>query len=227
MPEQADTASDSVAATPDKETMAAWLRSLPAKFGEKEIIPFDATMVRRIADELEGMTKNRDNLREYLGEAKDKALQSERGRLAAVEQAEKARAILRAVIAEATRPSAEAQSVLAIPPGKRDAQQAAIHAVWHQSCLANAVRFVAELATMTDIECEFLDGHELRSIAQLLQVPDDESNRAPTVPRLYSDEDRDRAISALSDVDFPHSYQEGGELIDAIAEALGMRKAGA
>jgi len=181
--------------------------------------------LRETRGELEGMRQNRDNLRAYLAERTEQRDNARDERDAAEQRAKRARAIMQAVIDMAIRPPATIERALKVPPGKRQAHEAAELALWQQSALANAVRFVAELATMTDIEAEFLDGHELRSIAQLLQVPDDEGNRAPTVPRLYSDEDRNRAIAEAAL--FQAEMFNPGELVDTVAEALGMRRAGA
>jgi len=241
MPEQADTASDSVAATP---TVTLW-REIDALGGtslaqsdyerghdagyDKALEQVLAILTRRgyseHDDPLVGMTLNRDNLREYLAEANDRERQAQTRLAAQCAKAEAMRRVVQAVVAAASRPPAIWETAVDVPPAKRTAHEAADVALWQQSCLANAVRFVAELATMTDNECDFLDAYGLREVARMLQVPDDEGNRAPTVPRLYSDADRDRAIDVMR-----RGVIEGaqsGRVVDAVAEALGMRRAGA
>ncbi|MGN5376121.1 hypothetical protein [Sphingomonas hankookensis] len=104
---------------------------------------------------------------------------------------------------------------------------------WTADVKTRAIRLIAELATMTDTEADFLDGHELREVARLIQVPDDAGEIAPTLPRYYGEEDRSRAIAAI----VARHYDGGtpivavavkpGEIVDMIAEALGMRRAGA
>jgi hypothetical protein len=89
-----------------------------------------------------------------------------------------------------------------------------------------ALTIVSELATMTDTEADFLDGHELRESCRQLQA-----GKPATFQRLYDENDRTRAISALIRQfhKLPAEGQrnlDGGEAIDAIAEALGMRRAG-
>lgn len=86
-----------------------------------------------------------------------------------------------------------------------------------------AVRLVARLAGMTDIEADFVEGLDLRSTARAAL------NGEPfAIPVLYSDEDRKRASDAI----FVRFYVQSvatstGELVDLVAEALGMRRAGA
>jgi hypothetical protein len=105
-------------------------------------------------------------------------------------------------------------------------------ALWQTDVEGRAIRFVAELATMTDTECDFVEGRDLRLLARLLQVPGDET---PTVPRYYSEQDRKRAQDALIGspcltVERRGSYYRAvltATGIDLVAEALGMRRAGA
>lgn len=90
-----------------------------------------------------------------------------------------------------------------------------------------AIELASQLATMTETECDFLDGHGLREAFRMAL-----GNEAFVFPRLYSDEDRKRAISALVDAYYRGDEVERvtvkpGELVDKIAEALGMRRAGA
>lgn len=104
---------------------------------------------------------------------------------------------------------------------------------WTADVKNRAIRLIAELATMTDTEADFLDGFELREVTRLIQVPDEAGEIAPTLPRYYGEEDRSRAIAAI----VARHYDGGtpiaavavkpGEIVDLIAEALGMRRAGA
>lgn len=104
-----------------------------------------------------------------------------------------------------------------------DPADAAELALWQVEMEGRAKRLVAELATMTDIEADFLDGNELRSIARLLQVPGED---APTIPRLYSDEDRNRASKRALGWKI-ENMESASFLVDAVAEVLGLRRAGA
>lgn len=240
MPDKATTASATGAATPDLATRVSNMIEKAQNYEADTAISREALegwlsdavapMLKGLWTEYEGMRKNRDNLRRYLADRTEERDNAQDERDAAEVRAKRARDVMQAVIDHAIRPPAVLERTLKVPPAKREAHEAAELALWHQSCLANAVRFVAELATMTEIECEFLDGHELRSIAQLLQVPDDNGERAPTVPRLYSDEDRDRAIARLKGRDGLHRSTVEyyiGECVDIVAETLGMRRAGA
>jgi hypothetical protein len=111
-----------------------------------------------------------------------------------------------------------------------DGAETAEIALWSMDRQGRAIRFVAELATMTDIEAEFINGDELRSVARLLQVPDMDGEVEATLPRLYGEEDRDRAIAATHRQADPINLISGlraGMIVDAVALALGMRRAGA
>lgn len=82
---------------------------------------------------------------------------------------------------------------------------------------------ISELATMTDIECDFLDGSGLREACRLIL-----KDQAPTLPRLYGDEDRARAAHVLKDsltALLPAGPKTYGDIVDTVAEALGMRRA--
>jgi len=187
-------------------------------------------VIAGLTGEVEAMTLNRDNLRTYLEERTRERDEARDRADAAHRKVERTLRIMRAVVDEAVRLPVDVAEALSVPPGKRTAQQAATEALYHVECTANAIRFVAELATMTDNECEFLDGHELRGIAQLLQVPDDQGERAPTVPRVYTEEDRKRGTAYLATAIFAvgHDTDEKiGVLVDGVGEMLGMRRAGA
>lgn len=82
-----------------------------------------------------------------------------------------------------------------------------------------AVRLVSELASMTDTEADFLDGGEIRKIARG-KLGDD----AFTFPRLYGEEDRQRAARNLDR--FGLSTERAEKTVDAIAADLGLRRAG-
>lgn len=133
------------------------------------------------------------------------------------------------VINQLMRPSADVETILRIKPEHRTGSQAAEVALWQHECTGNALRFIAELATMTDTEADALDGSEIREVARMLQVPDDDGERAPTVPRLYGDEDRKRAIADLLRLPAMRSgdteRDSAGLCFDTVAEALGMRRA--
>lgn len=87
------------------------------------------------------------------------------------------------------------------------------------------VRLVSELATMTDTECEFLDGMEVRDWAR------NKLDGDFVMPRMYGDEDRKRARDALfdryrdGDRQFVNVSTTTGELVDIVAAALGLRRA--
>jgi len=231
MPDEANSASDSVAATLYQEIEA--LGGFAANDHEVGINSAVRDVLELLkkrghspsVDPLIDMTLNRDNLREYLADRTDERDEARDRADAAHRKVERTLRMLRAVVDEAVRLPAEVNDALKVAPAKRTAYQAAELAVWHQSCLANAVRFVAELATMTDNECDSLDGYGKREVARMLQVPDEDGERAPTVPRLYSDEDRMRAVDALNRRQDAPVYVE--EIVDVVAEALGMRRAGA
>jgi hypothetical protein len=87
---------------------------------------------------------------------------------------------------------------------------------------------VSDLAAMTDTEADFLDGSGLREACRLIL----KGKQPPTTPRLYGEEDERRACDAIVS-----RYYRGGEpiqmtpgkpieLVQIVAEALGMRKAG-
>ncbi len=131
------------------------------------------------------------------------------------------------------RPPADVERIMAMPQRQRSGAEAAEVALWQVQSEGNVIRFVAELATMTDTEADFLDGGEVREIARLLQVPDDDGERAPTLPRLYGEEDRARAVDVLRARYDPENQRperkivaiKPGEMVDLVAEALGMRRA--
>lgn len=83
---------------------------------------------------------------------------------------------------------------------------------------ARALRFVAELATMTDIECEMIPGERIRSHARLLAL-----DERVTFPRLYGAADEDRAVAMLAQA--TRNGHKPREVVELVAEALGMRKA--
>jgi hypothetical protein len=226
MPDKADTPSDSEVATPliqEAEFVASTARDMGHHTEAKAIDALVAAFV--------GMRKNRDNLRVYLAERTEQRDAARDECFAAEVRSKRAAAVMQAVIDHAIRPPALVERMLAVAPGKREGHEEAEIALWQAGCLANAVRFVAELATMTDIETEFLDAYGLREVARMLQIPDDQGERAPTVPRLYSDEDRERAISAmiaaLRETPISETRTLQAMAVDAVAEALGMRRAGA
>lgn len=85
-----------------------------------------------------------------------------------------------------------------------------------------AVLLLNGIATMTDTECDFLDGSGLREAARCAL-----GGEAFTLPRLYSEEARERAIEVLDEIGTFISLDEASRGVDKVAEALGMRRAGA
>lgn len=83
---------------------------------------------------------------------------------------------------------------------------------------------VNELATMTEIEADFLDGHGLREACRLT-LGTGPMVIGQVLPRRYSDQDRDRAIAAVQ-----HEQVQGtnhaDRIVDIVAEALGLRLGG-
>jgi hypothetical protein len=118
--------------------------------------------------------------------------------------------------------SPDFDALAARDPESLSAQEAAELGLHELRRDGRLIRFVAELATMTDTEADFLDGKELRTLAQMLRVPGEDA----VVPRLYGEEDRKRAIGAIWGGVFG-SHENAGRVVDAVAEALGMRRAGA
>jgi len=117
-------------------------------------------------------------------------------------------------------------AITAKAPEDRDDFETLAVLLFSQDQAKRASRFVADLGTMTEIECEFLDGHELRELARLLAIGED-----VCVPRLYGEEDRGRAVAAIV-----ARWYDGGapiqtvpvkpaDLVDVVAEALGLRRA--
>lgn len=85
-----------------------------------------------------------------------------------------------------------------------------------------ALTVVSQLASMTDTECDFLDGSGVREWCRLVV-----NGGTATVPRVYGDEDRKRAIDAIREINAGRkSRTEMGEMVDLIAGALGMTKVG-
>lgn len=90
-----------------------------------------------------------------------------------------------------------------------------------------ALSMVSELATMTEPECDFLDAHGLREACRLIV-----GGKVATMPRLYTEEDEKRARAALTDRFYAGNVvsmvsAKPSEIVTIVAEALGMRKAGA
>lgn len=93
-----------------------------------------------------------------------------------------------------------------------------------------AVRLVSNLASMSDVEAQFTTGEDVRSGARAAL-----HNYAFTLPRLYSEEDRQRARDAVFAAFYDPNRSSPkqlvstttGDLVDLVASALGMRKAGA
>jgi hypothetical protein len=85
---------------------------------------------------------------------------------------------------------------------------------------AASVDLAGQLATMTDTECDFLDGAGLREAFRCALA-----NQPFTLPRLYSDEDRSRASDMLREyIDMNCAFADS--IVDGVANALGMRRAG-
>lgn len=99
--------------------------------------------------------------------------------------------------------------------------EAAELALWETTIeRGRLIRFIACLATMTDIEVEFLDASLLREQARLLTM-----GEPATLSPTYGEEDRKRAIRTIWGR-VPGTSGDAGEVVDAVAEALGMRRAG-
>jgi len=170
-----------------------------------------ASRVAVLEGELSGMTLNRDNLRTYLDERTKERDAARADANGADTRARRSRRIMEAVIDAVHRPAPDGSLLMTTPE-------------MHGRCL----RLVDELATMTDLECEMLDGIELRSIALLHRVPDAKGERVPTVPRVYTEEDRKRARDAILRLPPWNVGPDSASLwVDAVADALGMRRAGA
>jgi hypothetical protein len=84
---------------------------------------------------------------------------------------------------------------------------------------------VNELATMTDIEADFLDGHGLKDAARAM-LGTDPVVIGQVLPRRYSEEDRLRAIAAVQ-VEQVQGPNTADSIVDIVAEALGLRLGGA
>lgn len=105
--------------------------------------------------------------------------------------------------------------------GSLTAQEAAELALWETTVeRGRLIRFIASLATMTDIEVEFFDAGLVREQARLLTM-----GEPAAIPPVYSEEDRKRAIDRIFGWSAT-STRNCAELVDAVAEALGMRRAG-
>ena len=111
-------------------------------------------------------------------------------------------------------------AIIAKEPEDRDDCEQLTLCLWETGRRKRAIKFVADLSTMTEIECEFLDGHELRELARLLAIGED-----VCVPRLYGEEDRRRAIGALRAMGAATHDGIAGDAVDSVAEALGLRRA--
>lgn len=83
------------------------------------------------------------------------------------------------------------------------------------------VRLVSQLATMTDTECEFLDGMEVRDWSR------NKLDGDFTMPRYYGSQDRERALKALISDGVEASLSRALEYVDIVASALGLRRAAA
>jgi hypothetical protein len=77
------------------------------------------------------------------------------------------------------------------------------------------------LATMTDTECDFLDGFKLRSDARLAQGGEKPVHWRPR----YSRAERDRAAAALIARGVFQLPAYAAEIVELIAETLGMAPA--
>jgi hypothetical protein len=89
-----------------------------------------------------------------------------------------------------------------------------------------ALTVVDQLASMTDTEADFLDASELRETCRTVVA-----GEPATLPRLYSENDRDRAVAALRTkcgtiIAGGRREMDFGEIVDTTAQALGMRRAG-
>jgi len=112
-------------------------------------------------------------------------------------------------------------AITAKAPEDRDDFETLAVLLFSQDQAKRASRFVADLGTMTEIECEFLDGREIRELARLLAIGEE-----VCVPRLYGEEDRKRAVDALIDAGIGSSHGDlAPEAVDVVAEALGLRRA--
>lgn len=87
-----------------------------------------------------------------------------------------------------------------------------------------ALTMIDELATMSEIECDFLDGHGLRAACRSM-LNGDAVVVGKMLPRRYGDEDRLRAIAAVQreQVQGPNTADS---LVRVVAEALGLREGG-
>lgn len=109
------------------------------------------------------------------------------------------------------------------PKSLTDQEQAELN-IWNVHNRDRLIRFVANLATMTDVECDFGDVHEIRTLAQMLT----KAGGDPEFPRLYDDAMIDGAIQYL------RGYYPGlmtnanwARVAEDLAQKLGMRRAGA
>lgn len=109
-------------------------------------------------------------------------------------------------------------------PESLNPEERAALEMWAHSHNMRVRNFVANLATMTDIECDFGDVHEIRTLAQMLT----KGGGDPEFPRLYDDAMIDGAIQYL------RGYYPGlmtnanwARVAEDLAQKLGMRRAGA
>lgn len=95
-----------------------------------------------------------------------------------------------------------------------------------------ALSLVSELATMSEIECDFLDGHGLQNSARAM-LGQDPCVVGQILPRRYSEDDRLRAAEMMRAKRRDHpalpyrNLAEDLEMVDIVAEALGLRLGGA
>lgn len=211
---------------------AAMIAAAPTPTSAGEVSADETSLVESLRADLRRVQAN---TAEYRQEAQRGVEVANRRARDADERAAAHKRVRDAVLAACSRPPANVDRILEVPRELRDGAEEAELALWRQEVQGNAIRFVAELATMTDTEADALDGHEIREVARMLQVPDEDGERAPTVPRLYTDDDRSRAIAELRARYDPENQKpdrkvvtiKPGEMVDMVAEALGMRKAGA
>jgi len=83
-------------------------------------------------------------------------------------------------------------------------------------------QLLVRLATMTDTDCDMLDGYRLRSDAQLAQGGEGPAFWRPA----YSTHERDRAIALLHNgpLGGGRTTAELARAVDLVAEALGMER---
>jgi hypothetical protein len=170
---------------------------------------------------LQDITTNRDNLRTYLAERTAERDEAVKQSIAASDAKRRIGRIMDAVILEARRGPPDVQAVERKTFEQRDRDEDALIALHETERMERALRFVAELATMTDTEADFVDGAELRETARLLAV-----GEAVTIPRVYGREDAMRAAAMLFEMnDIACGMPRCLTLVEMVAEALGMRRA--